>query len=158
MRKYIFISIFIVASMFSCSRSQNLGKEREAIISVIENQTKAHLSKDYEAESNTFVQDESTIILISRQNWYGYAVGWEKLSKSIKINIDKDPKPLTETFKNTDYKIKIYDRSAWVVYDENSYNAKGDSIRKVINVRFLEKVDGEWKIVYLSDVDVTSYE
>ncbi|MCK5781951.1 MAG: hypothetical protein KAH10_05140 [Flavobacteriales bacterium] len=131
---------------------------RKSIISVIENQTKAHLAKDYKGESNTFVQDESTIILISRQNWYGYVVGWDKLSQSIKVNITKDPEPSTETFKNTDYKIKIYDRSAWVVYNENSFNAKGNLIRKVINVRFLEINNGVWKIVYLSDVDITSYE
>ena len=131
--------------------------DKKSIISVIENQTKAHLAKDYKGESNTFVQDESTIVLISRQNWYGYVVGWDKLSKSIKVNIAKDPEPLAETFENTDYKIKIYDRSAWVVYNENSFNVNGDFIRKVINVRFLEKINGVWKIVYLSDVDVTSY-
>ena len=132
--------------------------DKQAIISVIENQTKAHLSKDYEAESNTFVQDNSTIVLISRQNWYGYLVGWNNLSESIKTNISIDPKPSTVTFKNTDYKIKIYDGSAWAVYDENYFNAKGEPTKKVINVRFLEKNNGVWKIVYLSDVDVTSYE
>ena len=132
--------------------------DKKSIISVINNQTKAHLSKDCEAESNTFIKDSSIIVLISRQNWYGYAVGWDKLSQSIKTNISNDPQPSTETFVNTDYKIKIYDRSAWVVYNENSFNANGDFIRKVINVRFLEKVNKKWKIVYLSDVDITSYE
>jgi len=44
------------------------------------------------------------------------------------------------------------------VYDEIVSNSEGELIRKNISVRFLEKVDGEWKIVYLSYVNTTSYE
>ena len=157
MKKQILILFFLILGLQSCSNKIDFEKEKKAIITVIEEQTNAHLSKNYERESNIFIQDESTIVLISRKNWYGYLVGWDKLNESIKTNNRIEPKPSTDYNKNSDYKIKIYEKSAWAVYDENIYNADGNLIKLVINVRFLEKVNGEWKIVYLSDVDTSAY-
>ncbi len=51
-----------------------------------------------------------------------------------------------------------FQRSAWAVYNGNWYNSEGESVRSNIDVRFLEKVDGEWKIAYLSLVNTTSYD
>ena len=61
-------------------------------------------------------------------------------------------------FENTDYKIKVYPESAWAVYDQNWYNNEGELVRLNINVRFLEKVQGKWKIVYVSTINTTSYD
>jgi len=153
----ILISLFIIIFV-SCNNRIDTEKEKDAIIAVIENETNSHFAKDFEQQSKSFLQDESLIVLVSRKGGYGYAVGWNQISKSIKQNIEKNPNPIAEKFENTDYKIKVYDKSAWAVYAENVYNSEGEFIRKVINVRFLEKIDNEWKIVYLSDVNTTSYE
>ena len=157
MKKQILAFTILVLGLQSCSNRIDFEKEKKAIITVIEEQTNAHLSKDYKRESNTYIQDESTIVLISRKNWYGYLVGWDKLNESIKTNNRIEPKPSTDYIENSDYKIKIYEKSAWAVYDENIYKANGELIKLVINVRFLEKVNGKWKIVYLSDVDTSAY-
>ncbi|GAH09147.1 unnamed protein product, partial [marine sediment metagenome] len=42
--------------------------------------------------------------------------------------------------------------------DQHSVGRFTELTGKGIDVRFLEKVNGEWKIVYLSSVDITSYE
>ena len=49
----------------------------------------------------------------------------------------------------------------WIIYyhhNENWYDREGVLVEHNIDVRFLEKVDGEWKIVYLSTVNTTSYD
>ncbi len=158
MKKNIFI-LFALSILFaSCNKTIDTEKERDAIIAVIENETNSHFAKDFEQQSKSFLQNKSLIVLVSGKESYGYAVGWNKISKSIQTNIKQNPTPTGEKIKNTDYKIKIYEKSAWAVYDENVYDSKEKFIRKVINVRFLEKIDTEWKIVYLSDVNTTSYE
>ena len=159
MKKNISIlSVLYIIIFTSCNNRVDTEKEKDAIIAVIENQTNAYFAKDFEQQSKTFLHDESLIVLVSSKERYGYAVGWNQISESMKSDIKKNSVPLTDTIKNTDYKIKVYEKSAWAVYDENVYNSEGEFIRKVINVRFLEKIDNEWKIAYLSDVNTTSYE
>ena len=153
----ILIAFFIIIFV-SCNNRVDTEKEKDAIITVIENETNSYFAKNFEQQSNSFLQDESLIVLVSRKSGFGYAVGWNQISESIKQNIEKNPNPIAEKFENTDYKIKVYEKSAWAVYDENVYDSEGEFIRKVINVRVLEKIDNEWKIVYLSDVNTTSYE
>jgi len=153
------ILIFFALILLAVTSCQNkVEKEEEAIIAVIENETKSYFAKNFEQQSKSFLQDESLIVLVAGKRSYGYAVGWDQIKKNYIINYQKHSKPLTDSIDNTDYKIKIYEKSAWAVYDENVFNSKGEFIRKVINVRFLEKVNDEWKIVFLSDVNTTSYE
>jgi len=149
----LFIIIFV-----SCKNRIDTEKEKNAIITVIENETNSHFAKDFDQQSKSFLQDESLIVLVSGKDGYVYAVGWNQISKSIQQNIEKNPNPITGKFENSDYKIKVYDKSAWAVYDENVYDTEGEFVRKVINVRVLEKIDNEWKIAYLSDVNTTSFE
>ncbi|MEN8193892.1 MAG: hypothetical protein ABFS12_13805 [Bacteroidota bacterium] len=148
----------IFFGFYSCNNTIDIEKEKKDIIAVIENETNSFFVKNFEKQSESFLQDERLTVLISRKKFYGYVVGWDELSKNIKINYENNTHPGTETFTNTNYKINVYENSAWAIYDENVYNSEGVYIRRVINVRFLEKVDGKWKIVYLSDVDTSSYE
>jgi len=156
--KKIFVFSFFVLLFNSCTNNIDIETEEEAIKAVIENETNAYLMKDSEQRSKGFLHDESVIVLVSGKKSYGFAVGYEQIQESHKINVERNPIPSTNEFKNLNYKIKVYENSAWVVYDEMLYSGTGEFIEKVINVRFLEKVNGEWKIVYLSHVNTTSYE
>jgi len=159
MKKHLSIVLIYIALVSnSCTERINIKKENEAIKSVIENQTKAYFARDFEKHSKAFLHDESIVILVSSKIGYGYVNGWNKLSENDKKYFAEDSIPSTDSFQNINYKIKLYQNSAWVVYNEMVYNSKGVYLRNVINVRFLEKVNGEWKIVYLSDVNATSYE
>lgn len=62
--------------------------------------------------------------------------------------------------KKTDYRIKVYNESAWAIFNEDwDLDYQGETLNFIgIGVRFLEKVDGEWKIVYMSEVNISSYE
>lgn len=156
--KKIFVFAFFVLLFNSCTNNIDIEKEEAAIKAVIENETNSYLMKDLEQRSKSFLHNESVIVLVSGKGSYGYAVGYDHILESQKINIERNPNASTNKFENLNYKIKVYENSAWAVYDEMLHSSTGEFIEKVINVRFLEKIGGEWKIVYLSHVNTTSYE
>lgn len=147
----------IILIITSCNKEIDIKKEEEAIKAVIENETNSYYAKNYDQQIKSFLQDENLIVLVSSKKRYVYVVGWEELSQHIKENYEKDPLP-RERCQFTNYNIKVYKESAWVVFDEIVLNNDNVFLKKITNVRFLKKVDGKWKIVYLSHVNITSYE
>jgi hypothetical protein len=57
----------------------------------------------------------------------------------------------------TPLRIKIYEESAWIVFDNEGFNDKGESTGKSIVANFLEKHDGNWKMVYRNQTAAYSY-
>ena len=167
MKKIIFpiLILLLIAGGSSCQKEIDIEKEKEAIKAVIEEETNAFMDNDYDRFAATYVQDKTFIRLNARKadydfivGWgYNYIVGWEEISLAFRENSEGNPDTLLYRFENSNYKIKVYPESAWAVYDENWYDRDGELVEFNIDVRFLEKVDGEWKIVYLSTVNTTSY-
>ena len=58
------------------------------------------------------------------------------------------------------YRIKLYDRTAYVVCSEYwTYHTSGEPVEiESRQVRFMEKIEGEWKIAFLSFVGISGYE
>ena len=162
---YSVLALSLIAGHSSCKEKIDIEKEKEAIIAVIEEETNAYLDRDYDRFAATYVQDKTFIRLHSEKGsyeyitgWgYNYIVGWDEMASVFNESFENNPDTLLN-FVNNDYKIKVYPESAWAVYDAYWYNNEGDTVRWNIDVRFLEKVDGEWKIVYLSLVNASSYE
>jgi hypothetical protein len=159
--KKIILSLFAVLLITGCTpptEEIDVTKEEEAIKALIEKSTQAFFDRDLELLSATQVTDESFIKLQAYQSGYDYNVGWEERIASLNELIKNNPDPAATKLKNANYKIKVYPKSAWAVYDQNLYDSEGNFLNMSIQARFLEKVEGEWKIVYLSSVGVTSYE
>jgi len=160
MRKMLF-SIFVlslITGCISCQKKIDIEKEKEAIIAVIEEETDAYFHRDYERWANTYIQDETNIRLTASSNGYNYIVGWDDLNSYFEENFKEPELQLTPV--KTDYKIKILGNAAWVVCNEKYINNETgkDVGGNPIEVRILEKVDGEWKIGFLSLVSTKSYE
>jgi hypothetical protein len=160
MKKIIFsiLALSLIAGSISGQKKIDIEKEKEAIIAVIEEETDAFRNRDFDRLAATFVQDETNIRLAAGQSGYSYYAGWEQISSGYKESFKNNPEPYTGKHVKTNYKIKIYKESAWSIFDEVRYDGGGEVINKGIGVRFLEKVDAEWKIVYLSGVSTSSYE
>jgi hypothetical protein len=151
------IAIILVAGT-SCQEKIDIEKEKTAIIDVIEAETDAFIQRDYERWANTYVQDETNIRLSAGNSGYDYVVGWDDLNSSFKETFEETASLQLKASK-TNYKIKLFGDAAWVVCDEEIKNSEtGKSMGKLIEARVLEKVDREWKIVFLSYVNTTSYE
>jgi len=159
--KTIIFSIFALLLIAGCTPPKeevDITKEEEAIKAVIENATAAWVARNLEGLAAASVTDKTFIRLVANKEGYDYAIGWEDRASSANEIFKNNPEPGTNKFVNTNYKIKVYPKSAWAVYEENWSDNEGEFSGMSINVRFLEKVDGEWKITYLSVVGTTSYE
>ena len=160
MKKIIFslLALMLIAGSICCQEKIDIEEEKKAIIAVIEEETDAFIDRDFDRLAATYVQDETNIRLQARKSNYRYLVGWEELGSGFKEFFENNPEPSTDKAEKINFKIKVYKESAWAVNDEVKYDDEGEVSSKLIVVRFLEKVNGEWKIVYLSFVDTTSYE
>lgn len=158
MKKYLWtlLAIILLAGI-SCQEKIDLEKEKEAIMAVIENETNSFLARDFDQQSKSFLQDESIMGLGAGKHGYTYVIGWKDVGSGYKNYYKDKSTPETNKCQFTNYKIKVYKESAWAVYDEILRSSEGEFLRKNISIRFLEKMDGEWKIVYLSYVNTTSY-
>ena len=67
----------------------------------------------------------------------------------------KDAKPDGATFSNTGYVIHINQNFAFVYYDQTN-TTKDGSKNYAHEVRNLEKINGEWKLIYVGGVFYTS--
>ena len=159
MKKIIFsILALLIASSILCQEKIDYKNEKDAIKAVIESEAISHYDRDWEKQSKSFLQDESFIGLASSKAGYMYAIGWEEANHIYEGIYERNPRPSAYRLQNTNYKIKVYSESAWAVYDQFIRNNQGELLRQYICVRFLEKVDGEWKITYVSYVNTTSYD
>ena len=163
---YSILALLLIVGCSSCQKTIDIEIEKEAIKAVIEEETNSYIDNDYDRFASTYVQDKTFIRLNASKDeynyivgWgYNYIVGWEEISLAFRENSEGNPDTLLYRFENSNYKIKVYPESAWAVYDENWYDKDGVLTEFNIDVRFLEKVDGEWKIVYLSTINSTSYD
>ena len=69
-----------------------------------------------------------------------------------------NPMPITNKYEKKEYEIRIYKKGALCIHDESIYDSENELIHHQIGVHVLEKVKGQWKIVYLSYIDTSSYE
>jgi hypothetical protein len=161
--KYLLLTLFAVLLLVgtSCHEKIDIEKEKAAIIAVIEEETDAYIAGDFERQSETYVQDETIVRLAPDKNGYVYYVGWEDLSTYLKSGTEEGLERFGYTnpkYEKTDYRIKVYHKSAWAIFNEDwDLDYQGESVNLIfLGVRFLEKVDGEWKIVYMSEINKSS--
>ena len=152
----LFALILLVGT--SCQEIIDIEAEKKAIIAVLEEESDAVVNMDYTRLSETWLQDESAIYYYSGKANYSYRYGFEEIGTLLREEIENSPEPFFSKMEKTNYKIKVYNKCAWAVYDETNYNPEGEVLVKLLITKILEKIDGEWRIVYTSGVIKSSYE
>ena len=151
MKKIIFpiLTLVLIAGM-SCSQEKiDIDKEKEAIKALIEKETNSWFTKDMDQQFDCFIQDETTTWVIAGKD--GLVAGWEIISETYKGWYEDNPEGSGRKIMNNYHQIKVYKDCAWAVYDETYVNEDGSELEGPRAIRFLEKVDGEWKLVLLSN-------
>jgi hypothetical protein len=154
MKKYV-LTIFalVLLAGTSCQKKVDIEKEKEAILALITEETNAYHDKDFERFAECYVQNEINIrILGGEGEKISYTVGWEEVGASFKELFENNPDPTPNNEVKKNIKIKVYNDCAWVVFEEEDFTDEGESNGKGIGTNFLEKVEGKWKIAYLSRV------
>jgi len=154
MKKYVLtILALVLLAGPSCQKKVDIEKEKEAILALITEETNAYHDKDFERFAACYVQNEINIrILGGEGEKISYSVGWEEVGSSFKELFENNPDPTPNNEVKKNIKIKVYNDCAWVVFEEEDFTDEGESNGKGIGTNFLEKVDGKWKIAYLSRV------
>ena len=146
----------LIASAYGQEKT-GIEKEKEAIKAVILEETQSYCDKDFDHYASCYKHDESIVDLRAFSTNYAHVVGWEEKSSGMKNFMTNNPEPIDNTEVKKNFDIHVYPNSAWTVFDIEIYDNAGVLANEHIGVNFLEKINGEWKIVYLSRVGVSSY-
>ena len=157
----LFILAIALTGVTGCEQKIDMDKERAAIIAVINKETDAYLERDYESVYATHVQDSLNMRLTAGPDSYVFLEGWEEVGKHLlgdETEDDLNPE-LHITVEKYNYRMKIHPGSAFVVCDQKWTSEYGEDTHEIISiqVRFLEKIEGEWKIAFVSWVGVDGY-
>ena len=157
----ILLSVFIVA-FTSCEKAVDFEKEKAAIIKVMNKETQSYIDRDFEAMFSTHVHDSLNMRLSAGADNYVFLEGWDAHRKHlIGDETEDDLGPdLHISVERENYRMKIYPNSAFVVCDQkwiSSYE-EDTTVIKSIQVRFLEKIDKEWKISFVSFIGTSGYD
>ena len=158
----LFFSLSLVILSTGCEKPVDMEKEKAAIIEVINQETETYLARDFEAMFATHVQDSLNMRLTAGADNYVFAEGWEDVSKHMTGDETEDElgADLHISVEKSNYRMKLYPNSAFVVCDQKWTSNYGDDVVEInsIQVRFLEKIEGEWKISFVSFIGTSGYQ
>jgi hypothetical protein len=161
--KYTILSAFILAAFAftGCEQPIDYEKERAAIIAVMEKETQTYIDRDFEGMFSTHVQDSLNMRLTAGPSNVVFAEGWDDVSRHMSGDQTEDDlgPDLHITVEKTNYRMRIHPKSAFVVCDQKWTTKYDEDIVEMnsIQVRFLEKVEGEWKISFVSFIGTDGY-
>lgn len=134
------LSFCLLISLFAMeSKAQN--SEWESIKKVLEKESATYRSGDSKAHASCWHIQPYSRILVSTTDGKTYDVPPTEM-----VKISEDATPRGGSSINTNYKMSIHGNSAWVSHNEES-TAKDGKISYSYEIRLLEKIDEEWKLV-----------
>jgi hypothetical protein len=133
--KSIFFLLVLTVSM---SYGQT---DDESIVSLLEKESSTWRSGDIEGHANCWSIKPYSRIFVSTPDGNSIDVPPEMM-----INPPKNMMGNGGTSKNTNYKMNVSGDNAWVSHDEESTSTEGVTTY-TYEIRLLEKIDGEWKLV-----------
>ena len=161
--RYTILAVLIIAAfaVTGCEKAIDYEKEKAAIIAVMEMETQTYIDRDFEGMFSTHVQDSLNMRLTAGADNYVFAEGWEDVSRHMTGDQTEDDlgPDIHITVERTNYRMKIYPQSAFVTCNQKWTSQYEDDMTEMnsIQVRFLEKVEGEWKISFVSFIGIDGY-
>lgn len=128
-------------------------KDRTEILNVIENESRAFWDKDYAKWASYWVHAP----YIRTMGWWergGITVvqGWDERGPRTKSHMLENPDPNPQNVARKNINMRIYENAAWVTFDQygkDNGEPNMDMPGLSRETRFLEKHNGQWKIVYV---------
>jgi hypothetical protein len=157
MKKYV-LTLFalILLAGTSCQEKIDIEKEKEAIMAVLKERGDAMIANDMERLFAIHVQDSLDTRLdypLGENNYTIYA-GWDDIKSYFESWAEMDR--AGEDLRNWEDNVilKVIDDCAWLICDNHwSWKIEGEpGVRDNIQITFLEKIEGEWKISFTAFV------
>lgn len=131
--------------------------ELAAIMKVIENETACFFARDYECWKENWVDEDYAFQAWSNSDGtYDAKVGWSEVDRRIGNYIKEHPQQGDGSIQSfnaerLNLRKKFYgDKVAHLTWEQNNTGADGTTYQISQEVRLMEKVDGQWKIVNVS--------
>lgn len=153
-----FITILIVTFSFFISakhtrQSTSPQNEKDNIKAVLKEESDGWWEKDFKKFSKNWAHED----FVRRMGWWkegGISVveGWDDIAERTKNSMAKFPDPSPQITTRKNWNIRISDKMAWVTFDQYGKNTGEDDMEMPglsHESRILEKINGEWKIVYM---------
>lgn len=155
----LFLAITATALLGSCASEANpedtLQEKKDAVMATIEEETNAFFARDYDRWKATYIQEEYAFQAWSnRDGTFDSSVGWDAIDNSIGLYITDNPIPeagQATTVERKNIRFKFYgDDVAYLTWDQFNSDRNGELFFHSKEVRLLERVGNEWKIVCVS--------
>jgi len=153
MKSYIwsFFAILFIAAT-SCQQVINVEKEKEAIMAVLEEESAAALAQDKERVFALHVQDDLETRLELGEYGFNTYKGWDEVGGLLGDALSGEGELIEANAINRKENmiIKVTGNTAWLTCD-NIWEWTTDGVAggySNIQVTFLEKIKGEWKISF----------
>lgn len=155
----LFIMVLLCGGLpfYAFAQSENIDteKELEAILKVIEAETRCFFERDYDCWKTAWANEDYAFLAWNNSNGsFDSAIGWAAIDKMsgdyIKDHPLKDTKASHPTVKRKDIKVKFYGPDlAFLTYLQYNSDKANTYFSPSQEVRIMEKINGEWKIVQL---------
>ena len=154
MKKIKFLILCLLAAFAAISQSSEIDKEQQAIRNVISNETATYYKQDFEGWKKNFVNAD-----YFRQHgyWEGYEDkvryfnGFDTLQKVKELQFKEDRTYWKGSYeKRFNENFRIYNDVAWYTFEQDSFEGGTNKfLGRSVELRILEKHNGEWKIAYI---------
>jgi ketosteroid isomerase-like protein len=136
----------------------DLAGEQQAIQTLLEKQTRAFFERSFEGEEEVWAHEPYVVRMVDTGE---LDVGWDGISTQYRTFMQENPTPVEDLqFTHENVHLQIHGDGAWVVFEQHlTANLEGEPISyDSREVRFLARIDGEWKIVYQYSADLSPEE
>ena len=160
---YILPLLILTISLTACQETVDPEEEKQAIKDVINGETQAYIDYDFEKVASYYIHDSLNFRLTTGADDHVFLEGWKEVSAFLQEQLEEGIAPEETSHieaRKEDFRIKLFENTAYVVCTEYwTYHTPGEPLEiKSRQVRFMEKVEGEWKIAFLSFVGISGYE
>lgn len=133
---------------------ESLDKEKAAIKQVIEDETESFFARNYNKWKSSYAQTDYAFQAWSNNDGtFDSNVGWEDINKQIGRYISDNPEPVSSHPKveRKNMLFKFYgDNVAYLTWDQFNSDQDMKNFHHSKEVRLMEKIGGQWKIVCVS--------
>lgn len=123
--------------------------DKEEIIKLIHEETAAYYANDFERWCRLYLNDSNNVNISVDKNNFDCGIGWDKIAVEAKNWFSGNQGENREV--KIPMAVKVYANNAWIVFRNTTPN------NEAIVTNMLEKVNGQWKIIYRNTVWTGSY-
>ena len=136
-----------------------MNEDKQAILYLIEQETTAFLSRDFDAWAECWVQDEGVRRLAALTGGVmDYQEGWTSGSDAIRNIFKEFPTPNADaarSIRRSNYSLRVANEMAWASFDQYCEVSEDPLVTAGLSheIRIFEKQDARWKISMVGHAD-----